>query len=70
MIEAMKLAFADVYAHVADARHMQVPPEQMLQADYRPRERGSSIRISPKPTARAIRPRAARFTSPPPIAAA
>ena len=34
MIEAMKLAFADVYAHVADARHMQVPPEQMLQADY------------------------------------
>ena len=26
MIEAMKLAFADVYAHVADARHMQVPP--------------------------------------------
>ena len=35
-----------------------------------PRERGSSIRISPKPTARAIRPRAARSTSPPPIAAA
>ena len=34
LIEAMKLAFADVYAHVADARHMRMPPEQMLRPDY------------------------------------
>ncbi|MGE8610869.1 MAG: gamma-glutamyltransferase family protein [Achromobacter veterisilvae] len=34
LIEAMKLAFADVYAHVADARHMLVTPEQMLQPGY------------------------------------
>lgn len=34
LLEAMKLAFADVYAHVADARHMRVTPEQMLRADY------------------------------------
>jgi len=34
LIEAMKLAFADVYAHVADARHMRVAPEEMLRADY------------------------------------
>ncbi|KAG0731897.1 hypothetical protein G6F23_014854 [Rhizopus arrhizus] len=30
----MKLAFADVYAHVADARHMRMTPEQMLRPDY------------------------------------
>lgn len=34
LLEAMKLAFADVYAHVADARHMRLAPEQMLRADY------------------------------------
>ncbi|MBM3387543.1 MAG: gamma-glutamyltransferase, partial [Betaproteobacteria bacterium] len=33
-IEAMKLAFADVYRHVADPRHMAVTPAQMLDADY------------------------------------
>jgi len=33
-IEAMKLAFADVYRHVADARAMTVKPEQMLDAAY------------------------------------
>ena len=67
MIEGHE-AFADVYAHVADARHMQVPPEQMLQADYLASRARLIDRISPKPTA--IRPRAARSTSPPPIAAA
>ncbi len=34
LIEAMKLAFADVYAHVADSRHMRMTPEQMLRPDY------------------------------------
>jgi gamma-glutamyltranspeptidase / glutathione hydrolase len=33
-IEAMKLAFADVYAHVADPRGMRVSAEQMLDAAY------------------------------------
>jgi gamma-glutamyltranspeptidase/glutathione hydrolase len=33
-IEAMKLAFADVYRHVADSRHLQVTPEQMLDNGY------------------------------------
>ena len=33
-IEAMKLAFADVYRHVADSRHLQVTPEQMLDNHY------------------------------------
>ena len=33
-IEAMKLAFADVYAHVADPATMQVTPAQMLDAAY------------------------------------
>jgi gamma-glutamyltranspeptidase/glutathione hydrolase len=33
-IEAMKLAFADVYRHVADARAMQVTPAQMLDDAY------------------------------------
>jgi gamma-glutamyltranspeptidase/glutathione hydrolase len=33
-IEAMKLAFADVYAHVADLRFMRVKPEQMLDDAY------------------------------------
>jgi len=33
-IEAMKLAFADVYRYVADPRHMDVTPEQMLDAAY------------------------------------
>ncbi len=34
MIEAMKLAFADVYAHVADPRSMRVTPAQMLDSGY------------------------------------
>ncbi|MFM2399181.1 MAG: hypothetical protein RL341_1338, partial [Pseudomonadota bacterium] len=33
-IEAMKLAFADVYKYVADARSMDVTPAQMLDAAY------------------------------------
>ncbi len=34
LIEAVKLAFADVYAQVADARHMRVTPAQMLDPAY------------------------------------
>lgn len=34
MIEAMKLAFADVYAHVSDPRHMRVTPAEMLSDAY------------------------------------
>ena len=33
-IEAMKLAFADVYRYVADPRQMEVTPEQMLDETY------------------------------------
>ncbi|KAJ8138558.1 hypothetical protein OY671_008229, partial [Metschnikowia pulcherrima] len=33
-IEAMKSAFADVYAHVADGRHMRSSPEQMSAPGY------------------------------------
>jgi gamma-glutamyltranspeptidase/glutathione hydrolase len=33
-IEAMKLAFADVYRHVAEPRAMHVTPAQMLDTDY------------------------------------
>ncbi len=33
-IEAMKLAFADVYRYVADPRSMEVSPAQMLNTDY------------------------------------
>jgi gamma-glutamyltranspeptidase/glutathione hydrolase len=33
-IEAMKLAFADVYRYVADPRRMEVTPEQMLDPAY------------------------------------
>jgi gamma-glutamyltranspeptidase/glutathione hydrolase len=33
-IEAMKLAFADVYRYVADPRHMEVTPAQMLDPAY------------------------------------
>ena len=33
-IEAMKLAFADVYKHVAEPRAMRVSPAQMLDDDY------------------------------------
>jgi gamma-glutamyltranspeptidase/glutathione hydrolase len=33
-IEAMKLAFADVYRYVADPRYMQVTPAQMLDPAY------------------------------------
>jgi len=34
MIEAMKLAFADTYAHVADPRSMRVAPKQLLDDGY------------------------------------
>jgi gamma-glutamyltranspeptidase/glutathione hydrolase len=34
LIEAMKLAFADVYAHVGDARHMNVSAADMLSPAY------------------------------------
>lgn len=34
LLEAMKLAFADAYTHIADARHMRLSAEQMLRADY------------------------------------
>jgi len=33
-IEAMKLAFADIYRYVADPRSMEVTPAQMLDAEY------------------------------------
>jgi gamma-glutamyltranspeptidase/glutathione hydrolase len=33
-IEAMKLAFADVYRHVAEPRSMRISPAQMLDPDY------------------------------------
>jgi gamma-glutamyltranspeptidase/glutathione hydrolase len=33
-IEAMKLAFADAYAHVADREHMRVTPEALLDRGY------------------------------------
>ena len=33
-IEAMKLAFADVYRYVADPKHMEVTPAQMLDSAY------------------------------------
>lgn len=33
-IEAMKLAFADLHAHVADPAHMQVPPAALLDPQY------------------------------------
>ncbi|TXC66355.1 gamma-glutamyltransferase family protein [Piscinibacter aquaticus] len=33
-IEAMKLAFADTYRYVSDARSMELTPEQMLDAEY------------------------------------
>lgn len=34
IIEAVKLAFADVYAHVADPNHMRITPEEMLSDAY------------------------------------
>lgn len=33
-IEAMRVAFADLHAHVADADHMRVTPAQLLNPDY------------------------------------
>ncbi|WP_186309134.1 gamma-glutamyltransferase family protein [Pseudomonas oryzihabitans] len=41
-IEAMKLAFADVYRYVADPRSMEVSPEQMLDPGYL-KERAKAI---------------------------
>lgn len=43
-IEAMKLAFADVYQYVADPASMAVSPEQMLDQAYL-RERAKTIRL-------------------------
>ncbi|HEY6574374.1 MAG TPA: gamma-glutamyltransferase family protein, partial [Mycobacterium sp.] len=43
-IEAVKLAFADALAYVADIDHMPVRPEQLLDADYL---RGRSTLIDP-----------------------
>jgi len=34
LIEAMKLAFADVYAHLADSDHMSIAPQDMLSPAY------------------------------------
>ncbi len=44
-IEAMKLAFADVYAHVADPRAMRVRPQEMLDDAYL---RARAARIDPR----------------------
>src|SRR5690606_36315597 len=41
-IEAMKCAFADVYQHVADPRHMRFAPQALLDDDYL-RERAALI---------------------------
>ncbi len=51
MIEAMKLAFADVYKYVADPRSMQITPQQMLDASYladraRLIQRGKAVHFS------------------------
>jgi gamma-glutamyltranspeptidase/glutathione hydrolase len=43
-IEAMKCAFADVYAHVADPAHMRFRPEQLLDPGYLA-ERAKLIRL-------------------------
>lgn len=43
-IEAMKLAFADVYRYVADPKTMEVTPEQMLDQAYL-RERAKTIQL-------------------------
>jgi len=45
-IEAMKVAFADVYAHVADLRHMKVTPAQLLDPAYLA-ERAKLINTAP-----------------------
>ncbi|CAN5797387.1 gamma-glutamyltranspeptidase GgtA [soil metagenome] len=44
-IEAMKLAFADVYAHVSDADHMRIDSREFLTPDYL---RSRAARIDPK----------------------
>jgi gamma-glutamyltranspeptidase / glutathione hydrolase len=44
-IEAMKLAFADVYAHVADPRSMRLSTAELLDADYL---RGRARLIDPR----------------------
>lgn len=41
-IEAMKCAFADVYRHVADLKHMKIAPEALLDENYL-RERAALI---------------------------
>ncbi len=38
-IEAMKLAFADLYKHVADPNFLKVTPEQLLSSDYASKRR-------------------------------
>lgn len=39
IIEALKLAFADAFAHVADPSHVPVPTEKMLSKEYATRRR-------------------------------
>ena len=59
-IEAMKLAFADVYRYVADPRSMEVTPEQMLDDAYLPSARALIDPTSaPASSASACRRRAA-----------
>ena len=65
-IEAMKLAFADALAYVADVDHMPCHSEQLLDKDYL-KERSALIdRARAKRFAAGFRPRAAPYTSPPP----
>lgn len=56
-IEAMKLAFADLYKYVADPRAMQVTPEQMLSDAYLD-SRAKLIRLDRATHAEAGRPHA------------
>ena len=65
-IEALKLAFADALAYVADIDHMRVRPAQLLDKEYL-RQRSKLI---DRPRAQAVTagtpPRAAPYTSPQP----
>lgn len=49
-IEAVKLAFADTYATMADPAHLRVPPERLLDAAYLRRRRAAiTERAGPSP---------------------
>lgn len=51
-VEAMKRAFADLHAHVSDARSMRVSPAALLDADYLRRRAGTiDIRRASSPAA-------------------